>query len=53
MGEAFGGYHIDEEGREGIAYNELTAVLWKACQELAACNQDLAARVAALEARAA
>jgi hypothetical protein len=49
--EDFGGYDMNEDGNEGIAYNELTAVLWKACQELAASNTALAARVAALEAR--
>jgi hypothetical protein len=42
-GHEFGGYVADERG-EGIAYNELTAVLWKACQEMAA-------RITALEAR--
>jgi hypothetical protein len=51
LGEDFGGYDRDEEGREGISYNELTAVLWKACQELSASNMALAARVEALEAR--
>ena len=31
----FGGYLVDQHG-ESIAYNELTAVLWKVCQELTA-----------------
>jgi hypothetical protein len=46
MGEDFGGYEIDEKGREGIAYHELTAVLWKACQEMAERIANLEARLA-------
>jgi hypothetical protein len=48
----FGGHRADPAG-ESIAYNELTAVLWKACQELADSNRELAARIEALEARVA
>lgn len=33
-GHDFGGHTDDPEG-QGIAYHELTAVLWKACQEMA------------------
>jgi hypothetical protein len=46
MGEDFGGYEKDEKGREGIAYHELTAVLWKACQEMAERIANLEARLA-------
>jgi hypothetical protein len=46
MGTDFGGYEIDEDGREGIAYHELTAVLWKACQEMAERIANLEARLA-------
>jgi hypothetical protein len=46
LGEGFGGYHTDENGGQGLAYHELTAVLWRAVQELSA-------RVTALEARGA
>jgi hypothetical protein len=44
LGEDWGGYHRDGE-HEAVDKTELVAVLWKACQELAA-------RVATLEARA-
>jgi hypothetical protein len=43
LGKSWGGY-VKENGAEGIAYNELTAVLWRAVQ-------TLAARVEALEAK--
>jgi hypothetical protein len=52
-GHAFGGHRI-EDGGQTIAYNELTAVLWKACQELAAKVaelQSVRARLAAIEAK--
>jgi hypothetical protein len=42
VGHEFGGHRVEEDGKQSIAYNELVAVLWKACQELTA-------RVAALE----
>jgi hypothetical protein len=49
LGDDFGGYTPAEPDNArsiaGLNYNELTAVLWKACQELAA-------RVATLEAKA-
>jgi hypothetical protein len=48
LGEDWGGYN-KENGTEGLAYNELTAVLWKACQEMAESNRELASRVARLE----
>jgi hypothetical protein len=44
LGEDFGGYDRDEHGREGIAYHELAAVLWKAVQELAAEVRELRGR---------
>jgi hypothetical protein len=58
LGEDFGGYiHNREDDTKAIVYNELTAVLWKAVQELIESNGKLiesnsvlAARVAALEA---
>jgi hypothetical protein len=38
FGEDFGGFHADDTdgGAHGVAYHELTAVLWRAVQELAA-----------------
>jgi hypothetical protein len=46
LGDDFGGYKHDEEfGMHGLDYAQLTAVLWKAVQELAE-------KVGALEARA-
>jgi hypothetical protein len=50
-GHDFGGHRVDNSGEESISYNELTAVLWKACQEMSAQNAALEARVAALEMR--
>jgi hypothetical protein len=50
IGEDWGGYHRDGE-HEAVDKTELVAVLWKACQELAASNSALTARVEALEAR--
>jgi hypothetical protein len=47
LGEEFGGWTEDKEnGLQSLAYHELTAVLWRAVQELSA-------RVTALEARGA
>ena len=50
LGEDWGGYHRDGE-HEAVDKTELVAVLWKACQELAASNSALTARVEALEVR--
>jgi len=36
LGEDVGGYVAGGEGEKGIIYHELTAVLWKAVQELTA-----------------
>jgi hypothetical protein len=40
----FGG-HREIEGYQSISYHELTAVLWKACQEMAAQIEELKARL--------
>jgi hypothetical protein len=42
FGPDFGGY-VDGDGSPGIAYNELTAVLWQAVRELAVQVAELAA----------
>lgn len=42
-GHKFGG-HLRSKKVEGLAYNELLAVLWKACQELQARVSELEAR---------
>jgi phage gp45-like len=45
-GNDFGGHHVEaESGEQSIAYHELTAVLWKACQEMAARIEQLEARI--------
>lgn len=43
----FGG-HRDDPGGQSILYNELVAVLWKACQEMAERLAELEARVATI-----
>lgn len=43
-GYPFGGHRIEANGDQSISHNELMAVLWKACQEMAG-------KIAALEAR--
>lgn len=46
LGEDFGGYYLDTEtGLQGLGYNDLIAVLWKAVQELAAQHDALEARL--------
>jgi phage baseplate assembly protein V len=40
-GHEFGGHRIDRRGEQSIAYHELTAVLWKAVQELASQVEEL------------
>jgi hypothetical protein len=50
LGEDFGGYTPSDPANPrsiaGLAYNELVAVLWKACQEMKARIEALEARVA-------
>lgn len=46
-GTPFGGHRVEEGGEHSLNYNELVAVLWKACQELAARVETLEEKLAA------
>jgi len=49
LGEDFGGWWYDEKsGRQSLAYNELTAVLWQAVRELSEQVTTLKDQVSAL-----